>query len=127
MRAIVTGLLLLAALVNLLPVVGVLSTSRLEGLYGVVVQDPNLAILLRHRAVLFAIVAGLLALAAFHPPLRALAIAAGLISMLSFVAVAGLVGEYNPLLRRVVLVDVAASLALVAAGLLDYLSVTAGR
>jgi hypothetical protein len=127
MRAIVTGLFLLAALVNLLPVVGVLSTSRLEGLYGLVVQDPNLAILLRHRALLFAIVAGLLGLAAFHPPLRALAISAGLISMLSFVAIAGLVGEYNPLLRRVVLVDVVASLALVAAGLLDYLSVTAGR
>jgi len=119
MRAIVTLLLLLAAVVNLLPVVGVLSTSRLEGLYGVVVQDPNLAILLRHRAVLFAIVAGLLAVAAFHPPLRALAIAAGLLSMLSFVAIAGLVGEYNPLLRRVVLVDVVASLALVAAGLLS--------
>jgi hypothetical protein len=127
MRAIVTGLFLLAALVNLLPVVGVLSTSRLEGLYGLVVQDPNLAILLRHRAVLFAIVAGLLGLAAFHPPLRALAISAGLISMLSFVAIAGLVGEYNPLLRRVVLVDVVASLALIAAGLLDYLAVTAGR
>jgi len=127
MRAIVTVLLLLAAAVNLLPAIGALSTSRLEGLYGVVVQDPNLAILLRHRAVLFAIVAGLLAVAAFHPPLRALAIAAGLISMLSFVAIAGLVGEYNPLLRRVVLVDVAASLALVAAGLLDYLSVTTGR
>jgi hypothetical protein len=127
MRAIVTVLLLLAAAVNLLPVIGVLSTSRLEGLYGVVVQDPNLAILLRHRAVLFAIVAGLLAVAAFHPPLRALAIAAGLLSMLSFVAIAGLVGEYNPLLRRVVLVDVVASVALAAAGLLDWLSVTAGR
>jgi hypothetical protein len=127
MRAIVTGLFLLAAVVNLLPVAGVLSTSRLEGLYGVVVQDPNLAILLRHRALLFAIVAGLLGLAAFHPPLRALAIAAGLISMLSFVAIAGLVGEYNPLLRRVVLVDVIASLALVAAGLLDWLSVAGAR
>jgi hypothetical protein len=127
MRAIVTGLFLLTALVNLLPVVGVLSTSRLEGLYGLVVQDPNLAILLRHRAVLFAIVAGLLGLAAFHPPLRALAISAGLISMLSFVAIAGLVGEYNPLLRRVVLVDVVASVALIAAGLLDYLTVTAGH
>ena len=127
MRAIVTLLFLLAALVNLLPAVGVLSTSRLEGLYGVVVQDANLEILLRHRAVLFAIVAALLALAAFHPPLRALAIAAGLASMLSFVAIAGLVGEHNPLLRRVVLVDVVASVALVAAGLLDWLSVTAGR
>ena len=126
MRTIVTLLLVLAALVNLVPVVGVLSTSRLEGLYGVVVQDPNLAILLRHRAMLFAIVGALLALAAFHPPLRALAIAAGLLSMLSFVAIAGLVGEYNPLLRRVALVDVAASVVLVAAGLLDYLSATSG-
>lgn len=126
MRAIATVLLLLAAAVNLIPVAGALSTSRLEGLYGVVVQDPNLEVLMRHRAVLFAIVAGLLAVAAFHPPLRALAIAAGLISMLSFVAIAGLVGEYNPLLRRVLLVDVVASLALVAAGLLDYLSVRAG-
>ena len=119
-----TVLLLLAAAVNLIPVAGALSTSRLEGLYGVVVQDPNLEVLMRHRAVLFAIVAGLLAAAAFHPPLRALAIAAGLVSMLSFVAIAGLVGEYNPLLRRVVLTDVAASVALVAAGLLDWLSVT---
>ena len=39
-------------------------------------------------------------------------------SALAAQAIAGLVGEYNPLLRRVVLVDVAASLALVAAGLL---------
>ena len=126
MRAIVTLLFLVAAAVNLLPVIGALSTSRLEGLYGVVVQDPNLEVLMRHRAVLFAIVAGLLAAAAFHPPLRALAIAAGLLSMLSFVAIAGLVGEYNPMLRRVVLVDVAASVALVAAGLLDWVSVRAG-
>ena len=126
MRAIVTLLFLVAAAVNLLPVIGALSTSRLEGLYGVVVQDPNLEVLLRHRAVLFAVVAGLLVAAAFHAPLRALAIAAGLLSMLSFVAIAGLVGEYNPLLRRVVLVDVIASVALVAAGLLDWLSVKAG-
>jgi hypothetical protein len=128
MRAFATtALLLLAALANLLPVLGVLSTARLESLYGVLLQDPNLAILMRHRAVLFAIVGGLLGVAAFHPPLRPFAIAVGLVSMLSFVAIAGLTGDYNPQLRRVVLVDVIASLGLVAAALLDYFAVTDGR
>jgi hypothetical protein len=47
--------------------------------------------------------------------------------MLAFVAIAGSVGDYNPLLRRVVLVDVVASVALVAAALLDWLVVTGGR
>lgn len=127
MRTFATALLLLAAVANLLPVLGVLSAARLESLYGVLLQDPNLAILLRHRAVLFAIVGGLLGVAAFHPPLRSFAITAGLVSMLSFVALAGLTGDYNPQLRRVVLVDVIASLGLVAAALLDYFAVTDGR
>ena len=124
MRTFPTALLLLAALANLLPVLGILSTARLEGLYGVAIHDPNLAILMRHRAVLFAVVGGLLGVAAFHPPLRTFASAAGLVSMLSFVAIAGLTGDYNPQLRRVVLVDVIASLGLVAATLLDYFAAT---
>jgi hypothetical protein len=127
MRALVTVLLLLAAAANLLPVLGALSTARLEALYGVVIQDTNLAILMRHRAVLFGIVGSLLAVAAFHAPVRPLAIPAGLVSMLAFVAIAGSVGDYNPLLRRVVIVDVAASVALVAAAVLDWLVVTGGR
>jgi hypothetical protein len=127
MRALVTVLLLLAAAVNLLPVVGVLSTARLEALYGVVVQDANLAILMRHRAVLFGIVGGLLVVAAFYPPARPLAIPAGLVSMLAFVAIAGAVGDYNPLLRRVLIVDVAASIALVVAALIDWWVVTGSR
>ena len=127
MRTLATALLLLAALANLLPVLGVLSTARLESLYGVLLRNPNLAILMRHRAVLFAIVGGLLGVAAFHPPLRTFAIAAGLVSMLSFVAIAGLTGDYNPQLRRVVLVDVIASLGLVAAALLDAFTVRDGR
>jgi hypothetical protein len=127
MRALVTVLLLLAAAANLLPVLGALSTARLEALYGVVIQDTNLAILMRHRAVLFGIVGSLLAVAAFHAPVRPLAIPAGLVSMLAFVAIAGSVGDYNPLLRRLVIVDVAASVALVAAAVLDWLVVTGGR
>lgn len=122
MRLAATALYLVAAFVNLAPGIGMLSTSRLATLYGVAVNDPNLAILMRHRAVLLAIIGGLLAFAALHPPLRPAALAAGLVSMLSFVVVLYLVGGYNAQLGRVATVDVVASIALVAGAALDFFS-----
>lgn len=119
MQHLSTLLFLGVGIVNLLPGVGVLSAQRLEALYGVSLADPNLAILMRHRAVLLAIVGGLLVLAAFQPQLRAAAVVAGLVSMLSFVALAAGAGAASPALRAVLSVDVAAALALVAAALLD--------
>lgn len=119
MRTLVPALLLFAALVNALPAIGALSAARLEALYGIPVAGPDLAILLRHRAVMFAIVAGLLVAGAFDPGLRRVAIAAGLLSMVSFVAIALATEGHGAPLRRVVIADVAASAALVAAALLD--------
>jgi hypothetical protein len=124
MNKLATALYVIVGIVNLLPVSGVLSTSRLRALYGVSVVDPNLIILMRHRAVLFGIVGALLVSAAFHPPLRTLAVIAGLVSMLSFVVIAYLVGEFNAELRRVVIVDLVASLLLVGAGLITIGSST---
>jgi hypothetical protein len=120
MGMLVTVLFLLAGLVNLLPVIGVVSVNRLQELYGVVLEDPNLIILMRHRAALFGIVGALLVVAAFDTPLRTFALAAGLISMLSFVLIAFLVGGYNTELRRVVTVDLVASALLVVAGIAHY-------
>lgn len=120
MGALSTALILLVGLLNLLPVSGVVSGNRLQSLYGVVLQDPNLVILMRHRAVLFGVVGGLLVISAFHLPLRPAGYAAGFISMLSFVLIAWLVGSCNPELRRVVVVDLVASAALLGALLLDY-------
>jgi len=119
MRLAATVLYLVVAVVNLAPAIGVLSTARLATLYGVAVNDPNLAVLLRHRAVLLGIVGGLLAFAALHPPLRPAALVAGLVSMLSFVVVAYVVGGYNAQLGRVAAIDVVASIALVIAAALD--------
>ncbi len=119
MRILCTALIVVAAAVNLVPVSGVVSAARLEALYGIPFEDANLVILMRHRAVLFGIVGGLLAVAAFHPPLRPAAFVAGLVSMLSFVLIAWLVGDANPELRRVAGVDVVASAVLAAAALLD--------
>lgn len=118
MKPLATGLFLVAALINLLPVVGVVSADRLHGLYGVVLGDPNLVILLRHRAVLFGIVGGLLAVAAFVPAYRALGGIAGLISMISFLVIA-LSEEPNSQLVRVCLVDVVGIVALLGALALD--------
>ena len=120
-RAVATILIFVAGLANLLPVSGVLSGSQLQTLYGVALEDANLLILMRHRAVLFGIVGGLLVASALHPPLRPVRLAVGLISMLSFIVIAWLVGSYNAELRRIVAVDLVASFALLGAALLDYL------
>ena len=119
MRTVTTALILGAGVVNLLPAIGAFSAERLQSLYGVIIDDPNLAILMRHRAVLFAIVGALLVASAFHPALRHVAFAAGFVSMGSFVALAFLIGDYNPALRRIVWVDVIASLGLVVAAVLE--------
>ena len=123
MRTLSTVLILLVGLVNLLPVVGVLSASRLQALYGVELEDTNLLILMGHRAVLFGIVGGLLLVSAFQPSLRPAGFGAGLLSMLSFVVIAWLAGGYNAELRRVVAVDLVASALLIGAIALDHFAV----
>lgn len=118
MRFIVPILLALAALVHLLPVIGVLGAASLERLYGVAITDPNLLVLMRHRAVLFAIVGGVLIAAIVRPEWRALAITIGMASVVSFLLIAWSVEGTNALIARVVWVDVAALGMLVAAALL---------
>jgi len=122
MRAMATLLIVVVGLINLLPVSGVLSAKRLQLLYGVALEDVNVLILMRHRAVLFGIIGGLLVASAVHPPLRPIAAIAGLVSMLSFVLIAWLAGSYNPELQRVLVVDLVASLALLGSILLDHLA-----
>jgi hypothetical protein len=120
MQMIAKTLFLIVGIVNLLPISGALSANYLEKLYGVALEDPNLIILMRHRAALFGIVGALLIISAFRPSLQPLGLAAGLISMLSFVVVACLVGDYNAELQRVAIADLAASALLVGAGLATW-------
>ncbi|MFD2453675.1 hypothetical protein [Ideonella paludis] len=79
--------------------------------------DPNIAILLQHRAVLFGLLAALMLGALIMPAWRVLALALGLVSTSSFVLIALWVGSYNTEIGRVVAVDVVVSVVL-AAGLL---------
>lgn len=110
-------LVLVAAAINFAPVLGAFAPERMTALYGVGMEDPNLQILMRHRAVLFGIVGGLLLAAAFRPPLRALGYAVGFVSMLSFLLIAWRVGGYSAEIQRVILVDGVGIAALAAAGL----------
>ena len=109
--------LALAGVIHLLPLPGVLGAPQLGRLYGIAVDDPNLAILLQHRAVLFGLLGVLLIAAAFRPELRAIALIAGLASTVSFLVIAWGVGGYNPQIARFLAADIAAvALLLAAAG-----------
>ena len=117
MRYLWTCLVLVAAAINLAPLLGAFAPERMTALYGVNLDDPNLQVLMRHRAVLFGIVGGLLLVAAFHPPLRTIGYAVGFASMLSFLLIAWLVGGYSAEIQRVILLDVVGIAALAGAGL----------
>jgi hypothetical protein len=108
--------LLVAGLIHLLPVPGVMGVGSLSRLYGVEVNDPNTAILLQHRALLFGVLGVLLLSAIALPWLRVTALTVALFSAASFIVVATAVGGYNPAIARVVVADVVASV-LLAAGL----------
>lgn len=111
--------LLIAAAIHVVPVVGVLSAERLAMLYAIPIESPDLAILMRHRAVLFGIVAGLLIAGAFVRSLRAAAFVVGFTSIVPFLALAYSTGQYGPAIARIVLGDWIALLALVVAVMAD--------
>ena len=106
MQHVSTILYLVAAAINLAPAVGAVSPEQIATLYGLALDNPNIEIVMRHRAVLFGIVGGFLAIAAFHRPFRAAGYVAGFISMLSFLLIAWLVGDYGEQIQRVAIVDV---------------------
>jgi len=90
--------------------------------------EPNIEILMRHRAVLFGKLGLFLMYAAFQPSLQPLAIIVGLVSVVSFIAIAWSVGGYNEPVGKVILADIVAFVAfvafvaLVAAGTIHILS-----
>jgi hypothetical protein len=108
MRYLVSTMLVAVGVIHLLPVLGALGADRLATLYGLAVDDPNLAILLRHRAILFGLLGLFLVLAAFKPALQRLAFLGGFVSVASFLGIAWQVGNYNPQVGRVVIADLVA-------------------
>ncbi|MES3021321.1 MAG: phosphopantetheine adenylyltransferase [Pseudomonadota bacterium] len=112
MRHVVSAMLIIVGIIHLLPLSGILGSDRLAALYGLSFTDPNLAILMRHRAVLFGLLGVFLIFAAFRPALQTLAFIAGFISVASFLWLAWSVGGYNAQIARVFMADIVALVCL---------------
>lgn len=109
---LVSAMLVVVAIIHLLPLSRVLGPERLATLYGLDFAEPNLAILMRHRAVLFGILGSFFLAAAFRPAWQPLEFVAGFVSVVSFLWLAWSIGGYNALIGRVVLADWIALVAL---------------
>lgn len=121
MKIIVSLILFILAVIHLLPVMGVLGSDSLTRLYGVSVSDSNTEILLRHRAVLFAIIGLFLLLSVFKREYQPIAICIGLISVASFLFLAWSIEGLNSEISRVVKVDWVALVLLLVAGVINIL------
>lgn len=108
MNRIITAALLVVALIHLLPLAGVLGSERLGVLYGIAIDEPNLEILLRHRAVLFGLLGTFFLVAAFRRSVQFAAIVAGFASVVSFLWLAASIGNANAQVARVVTADLVA-------------------
>jgi len=117
---IISVALIIAGIIHLIPVSGVLGAERLTDLYGIQLTDPNLIVLMRHRAVLFGLLGLFLIFAAFVPQYQMIALIAGLISACSFLYLAWPVSDYSDSIGRVFVADVVAIVSLVV-GLFTYL------
>jgi hypothetical protein len=124
MRFITPLALLLAAAIHLLPVSGAFSNAALFKLYRVQLTDPNLIVLLRHRAAMFGVIAVFMLVACFETSLRPAAFAVGFASATTFIAIAWQVGGYSKAIARVVTADLVA-LAALAIGFVVSLADTA--
>lgn len=111
--ALIAVLLALVGEIHLLPLPGLFGARALERLYGMTLGDPNLVLLMRHRAALFGLVGGVCMAATVRVELRLAALVVGFASVLSFLLLAWLTPGWNAAVRRVVVADVVALVALV--------------
>lgn len=111
------ALLTVAGLLNTVPAVGAVAPQRMYVGYGIAPAGPDLEVVLRHRAVLFAVVGLGLLVAVFRPALRPAAVGANAISFGSFLVLVIAGGPVGTGLLRVAAFDVV-GLAALGAGVL---------
>jgi hypothetical protein len=110
--------MILVGLVNIAPVIGLVSVGQLNSMYGINIGDANLQILMLHRALMFGLLGGLVLYSAFRPAWQPVTMSLAFISMAGFIAIALLTAGYNEQLAGVMAIDaVALVLLLVALGL----------
>lgn len=113
MHRFIASMLLVVGIIHVLPLSGALGGERLAALYGIGFVEPNITILMRHRAILFGLLGLFILYAAFRPALQSIAFHAGMVSVVSFLGLAWSVGGYNELIGRVVVADLVALVCLI--------------
>lgn len=106
-------MLVIVAVIHLLPLSGALGSERLAALYGLPINEPNLVILMRHRAVLFGILGFFFLFAAFRPAYQAVALMIAFLSVVSFLWLTASTGGYNVQIARVFKADIVALLCII--------------
>jgi hypothetical protein len=112
MQFLTKSMLMIAGIIHLLPLPGLLGSAHLEKLYGLPFNEPNLIILMRHRAVLFGLLGVFITYAAVRNDLVWIAIVSGLVSAGAFIWLALSTGGYNSAVSRIVVADVIAIICL---------------
>lgn len=112
---VITAALLVVSVIHLLPFTGFFGATKLSLIYDIDIADPNLEILMRHRAILFGLLGSLFAYAAFRPELQPMAFVIGFVSVLSFFYLAYTISGFNDAIKTVVVADIIALLALLTA------------
>lgn len=113
---IISALILIAGVINFVPVIGIASKSKLEKLYGITIADDNTEILMRHRAVMFGLLGGFMIYAALSQTLQVWAISGGLISMITFIIFSRAASGYTNHIRKIVKADILGIICLLIAG-----------
>ncbi|MEN7342170.1 MAG: phosphopantetheine adenylyltransferase [Pseudomonadota bacterium] len=121
MSRFLTFVLCLSGIVHVLPLAGVLGTTKLQALYGVTIDDANLVVLMRHRALLFGLIGSFAIFAAFREPLQLSALIISTVSVAGFILIALPATGLNAPMLRVFRIDIALLLLLVPALILCVL------
>lgn len=118
MHRVVAVILIAVGLLHLYPALGVFGPERLGEIYDIVSDDADTLLLLRHRAVLFAMLGVALIAGGIRVRWRWPALLAGLVSTLSFVLLAFPLDDNSAAVTRVFWTDVVSSAALILAGII---------
>ena len=105
--------LFIAGVINLLPSVLAFLPDKISKSYGIEMPNENYELLLRHRAILFGIIGGLMIYSAVAKKHYEVSTFIGLISMVSFIVLFFLIGkDINSDLKKVMTIDIVGTVIL---------------
>jgi hypothetical protein len=105
--------LFISGILNILPSLLAFLPDKISKSYGIEIPNSNYELLLRHRAILFGIIGGLMVYSAIVKKYYELSTIAGLVSMTSFIFLYFLIGkDISQELKKVMIIDLIATVIL---------------